>query len=231
MLTKIREGGGDQFLPDCEVRMKLPVQLMSFEKKIWASGDYKVPEKFARMSPKLEEELVQALFAEICGNCSIPLGECPTIDRGEIAPPIVSSTATSFILIGASHATRLLRALEMEGHTGIVISMPSYAPKKGTVERATKELEEALQNTPKAAVIFQMLDNETYYVKTEDSALIPARRSPMGSYHLDSELVVAPKELFSSTLKGLRAFIPGGGKGHNVSPSVLDAPVLDHGLL
>jgi len=201
MLNKLSEGGEGRFLNDWEGRLKLPVQLTSFEKKVWASGGYKIPEKCAKITITLEEELLHALIKEIRGNYSIPLGEYPPIDRGEIIPPTVISCKYSFILVGASHSARLLKALEMEGHTGTVVSMPSYGPNKGTVERATAELEEALKNAPQAAVIFQMLDNAAYYAKTEESSLIPARRSPAGGFHLDGDLVVAPKELFSSSLK------------------------------
>jgi len=105
------------------------------------------------------------------------------------------------ILVGASHANRLSSALEMEGLRSTVISMPSYSPNKGTVERAAKELEEAVAGHENPVVVFQMLDNAAYYAKTEEGALIPARRSPTGSYHLDGDLVVAPKELFSRSLK------------------------------
>jgi len=57
--------------------------------------------------------------------------------------------------------------------------MPSYAPNKGTVERAAQELGQAIEENKSAIVVLQMLDNAAYYAKTDEGHLIPARRSPI----------------------------------------------------
>jgi len=201
MLEKLSDGGGGDTQPDYAHSIKLPVQLMSFEKKVWVSKGFIAPSSVPKMAEKIEGELIQALILDIRGNNSIPLGEFPVVNRQGVLSRKGPSLDLDMILVGASHANRLSSALEMEGLRSTVISMPSYSPNKGTVERAAKELEEAVAGHENPVVVFQMLDNAAYYAKTEEGALIPARRSPTGSYHLDGDLVVAPKELFSPSLK------------------------------
>jgi len=201
MLAKLQAIDTTVFQPDLETRLKLPVALNSFEKSVWGLKLKNVPVSVKKLKKEAEEELLQALIYEIKSNHSIPLGENLSYERKPIATVVDSTQEKTFILVGASHASRLMAALEMSSATCLQITMPSYAPNKGTVERATLELEQAITEDRNAVVIMLMLDNAAYYARTEEGALIPARRNSEGSYHLDDELVVAPKEMFSSTLK------------------------------
>jgi len=157
-----------------------------------------------KMSENTEEELTKALFAEIAEVHSIPLGEFVTVKRSPVqlcGSEMVEVPPQSFIVVGASHARRLADALQESGGLVEVLNMPSYAPQRGTVETAAGQLEEALNSSTKKHVIMIMLDNAAYFARTEEGSLIPARRGEMGSFHLDGELVVSPREMFSHTLK------------------------------
>jgi len=202
MLSRLNNSPASQ--PDFESRVRLPVSLFQFESKIWASKNWVLPMAVDVMSEKTEEELTKALFAEIAEVHSIPLGEFLPVNRSperlsEGEP--VGGPAQSFVLVGASHARRLADALQESGGLVEVLNMPSHAPQRGTVETAAGQLEEVLSGNTKKHVIMIMLDNAAYFARTEEGSLIPARRGEMGSFHLDGELVVSPREMFSHTLK------------------------------
>lgn len=60
---------------------------------------------------------------------------------------------------------------------------------------------EALSGEKKKHVVMLMLDHAAYFARTEEGSLIPAHRGEHRSYHLDGELVIEPREMFSRTLK------------------------------
>jgi hypothetical protein len=74
-------------------------------------------------------------------------------------------------------------------------------PNNTTVAAACEELERVMFNSSENnLIIFYNLDCAAYYARQEDGSLIPARQLD-GHYHIDGELVVAPKEMFTRTLK------------------------------
>jgi len=193
--------GDGPVLSQFEERIRLPVGLSTFEKKTWAVTGDCLPSAVKPFDERAEEELIQALTVSIKSNHSIPLAESFSFKRQLQLESTTPSKKQEFILVGASHAARLKTPLEEAGALVHLVTMPSYAPNKGTVERATLELEQLLVDTSAAKVVFFMMDNAGYYAKTEEGSLIPARRDKAGAYHLEGELVVAPKEMFSSSLK------------------------------
>jgi len=111
-------------------------------------------------------------------------------------------------VVGASLAGRLCAALETGGHKASHIKTVSWRPTPDTIKKTAQELADAVESsaTP-PVVIFQFLDSAAFYARCEDGSLVPAHQGldeyakPDGRFHLDGELVVAPKELFLHTLK------------------------------
>ena len=54
------------------------------------------------------------------------------------------------------------------------------------------------------SIVLQLLDNTFFMAQTEEGSIIPARRELNGGYHLDGELILAPKELQYRTISALR---------------------------
>jgi len=192
---------GPEQQPDYELRLRMPVSLTQFENKLWASSGWTLPTAMKKLSVETEEELLKTLMVEIAGVYSVPLGELCTVTRSPVIPEKAKPKQASFVLVGSSHARRLGEALQELGATVETINMPSCAPQKGAVEKAVEELMEALVGDEKKHVVMLMLDNAAYFARTEEGSLIPARRGEHGTYHLDGELVIAPAEMFSRTLK------------------------------
>ena len=128
-----------------------------------------------------------------------------------------------FIVVGASHASRLAEQLEACGSKVTLISMPSWRPTPTTAAKAAGELATAVGSSAAGAVtIFQFLDCAAFYARTEDGGLLPSRRSnDDNKYHLDGELVMAPAELFLHTLKSSLPIFKAAGQG----PKLLISPL------
>ena len=144
-----------------------------------------------------------------------------------VQPAPQSATATSaaphFTIVGASLAGALASALEKKGAATTLIKLPSWRPNPGVITKAATDLEVALTDgPPTTTIVFQNLDGATYYARCEDRSLIPARRDNKdGKYHLDGELVVAPKELFLHSLKTCLPLFKAGGKNDMILLSPL----------
>ena len=70
------------------------------------------------------------------------------------------------------------------------------------MEKAVAELNIILEEGPVELIVFQILDSTDFYARTEEVALLPARREPNSNiFHIEGELQVAPKDMFNPTLQ------------------------------
>ena len=189
-------GGGLQSTPAYKIR--LPVSLLSFEKKTWTSGGWDdLPNCIGTMDTGTEKFLIESLIGEL--NKSFPLNLDPK-------PFLVREGTTAdkklkLVLVGMSHARNLAEALGGMGPSVSLLKITSCRPTTVSMDQAAAELVAAIDGNEDAIVVFQFLDNAAYYARTEDGCLMPAQRDEDGSFHLVGDLVVAPKELFLHSLK------------------------------
>jgi hypothetical protein len=79
--------------------------------------------------------------------------------------------------------------------------MRSWRPNPGTVTEAEEALKAALAScNTVSAIIFFCLDAAAFYACYEDS-VVPARQGLDGVYHIDGDLMLAPDEMFSRSIK------------------------------
>jgi len=157
------------------------------------------------MSIVYENSIITSIVGEINSKFSKNLVLVPLSTR---APKPAAGShqpdeKAHFILVGASHASRLTSQLAESGASAEIVSLPGWRPTASTAEKAAGELSEAISRAPKdSTVVFQFLDSAAYYARTEEGGLVPARRNHVdNSYHIDGELVMAPSEVFLHTLK------------------------------
>lgn len=147
----------------------------------------------------------------------------PLLDRDvKVAMLGTNNLKPHFIVVGASHSSRLAVMLESKGATVLSVTTPSWRPTASTVEKAAKELS-ALTSAapPHTVIIFQFLDCAAYYARTEEGSLIPSRRGLDNIFHLDGELIMAPRELFAHTLKTSLPLFEAAGHLQSVTLSPL----------
>ena len=190
-------------------RFQLPVGLNSYEKKTFSSEGWdNLPYGTHPMDPANEKVVISTLLNELNNNFAANLSVNVDLSRshtqrgsGNLAP------ADNYLVVGASLAGRLCAALEAGGHNAVHIKTVSWRPTPDTIKRTAQELADAIDVSPPATtVIFQFLDSAAFYARCDDGSLVPARQGldddgkPDHRFHLDGELVVAPKELFLHTL-------------------------------
>ena len=201
-----------------------PVSLSSYEKRIWASGEWQgIPNGTLPLDENNEKGIIESLIAELNKCFAVNLSASPSCARAPSVLYAHSSTtaAQHFTIVGASLASALATSLEKHGAATTLIKLPSWRPNPGVIAKAAADLEAALTDGPPTTILFQNLDGATYYARCEDGSLIPARRGADGKYHLDGELVVAPKELFLHSLKTCLPLFKAGGKEHMILLSPL----------
>ena len=205
IILQLKNSGTGGIQQPFRYKLRLPVSASTYEKKTWeSSGWADLSNGALPLDSTVEQRLLASIIAELNSKFPVYLDPNPDISREAAGPPTAKSEPkTHFILIGASHASRLEMCLVAKGHSATRIATYSWRPTTSAVERACAELTAALAGLKEenAVVIFQLLDCAAYYARTEEGGLLPSRQGTGGKYHIDGDLVVAPKEMFLQFLK------------------------------
>jgi hypothetical protein len=182
--------------------LQLPVGLATFEKKtLVSSGWDNIHQKISAFSADDEKQIIDSLVSEIQTKLAISIPKEICYDRLAMASAIDGNAQESVVLVGASHARKLGLSLEALDLCVKIVETPSWKPNSLIVSTALAQLEEVLKSTPRViAVIFTCLDGAAFYAMTEDS-VIPISRDSGGVYHVYGQLVGAPHDMFSSSVK------------------------------
>jgi hypothetical protein len=119
---------------------------------------------------------------------------------------------TRFIVIGGSHAARIDGALDDLDLEVADLSSPGWTVTEANVQCATALLlEELKQNKQmKTIIIYQLLDNSSYFGTGEDGQ----RRPPLkdqGRYHIISDLQLADRDLVKLMVNTCTPLLRAGG--------------------
>ena len=99
-------------------------------------------------------------------------------------------------MVGASHASRTTDALAASGETVIKLTQPGWRITRLKVADMASKLSQILQKDgADCTVVFEMMDSNFFLAKTEEGGMVPICRRGSGEYHVDEDLVFAPKEL------------------------------------
>ena len=223
VILSIKNSGRDGLQTPYTQRFRLPVSLLSYEKKTWGSGGWiDLPNGTTPLGFEAEKFIVDSLVAELNLKFNFDLDPEPNLSRADPNPrqdpPAIPGRV---ITVGASLADRLASAMSLAGIPSTRIPTPSWRPTQDTMARAAAELSSEINNDQDVTIIFQFLDCAAFYARCEDGGLVPARQGhnedgPDGSYHLDGELVIAPRELFNHTLKTALTLFKAAGSHHKI---------------
>ena len=99
-------------------------------------------------------------------------------------------------MVGASHASRTTDALAASGQTVTKLTQPGWRITRPKVADMASKLHQLLEKEgADCTVVFEMLDSNFFLAKTEEGGMVPIRRRGSGEFHVDWDLVFAPKEL------------------------------------
>jgi hypothetical protein len=205
LLALKNAGTGQQ--PIWEQRLRLPKSLQSFEKITWhSSGWADLPLTVAPLDAVAEKDILETLISELNNNYSLNLDRDIMLARNPAQAEVVAPTVPTIVVIGHSNAARLAALLTEAGANVHHITVPSWQPNATSTATACEELRKIeFVDKSSSIIVFYNLDSSAYRAATLDGdnpQLVPARQlNGGGSYHLEGELVITPKEIFQKILK------------------------------
>ena len=179
-------------------RFMLPTALSSNQKKKWACGPASLPARAGPAGTEVEEEIINTLLKELNSRLALNLDTVVSFDR---FPALPQPKPGRYVVVGASHAGRTADALAASGASVVKLTVPGWRITKAKVAEMADRLMDTLQQEgPDCSVVFEMFDSNSYLARTEEGGLVPiCKRLLSGEYHVDGDLVFAPKELQYST--------------------------------
>ena len=158
------------------------------------------------LPPEDERDLITAIIS--CLNHRLALNLCanPLLFRDHISRNISKESPNHMLLVGASHARHMASYFDMLDISVSCVSVPGWRATACKAEQMAKLVEEAIAELPpdrlkKTVAVFQLLDNTAYMVKTEEGGLMPCRKEAnTNQYHVEGEVMLAPKELLKTIL-------------------------------
>jgi hypothetical protein len=149
--------------------MLLPTLTSAYEKALFESPWYQsVPLKIDPISTFDECNIVEQLICELNSKYNTNLAELCSVERelDEIAESSTEDALSNrcFILVGASHMTRLVYAFEDQGATVIDLSVPGWRITTSAVEEMCSNLSSVLaeEYSGESFIIYQLFDNSSF---------------------------------------------------------------------
>ena len=97
----------------------------------------------------------------------------------------------SFIVVGGSHASRLVRALIRLGESVTCLAKPTWRLTDENVSESAKALADAVKGNSEAVVLFQLFDSCIYFSSSSPGEQALPKRGEDGVYHVPGDLVLA----------------------------------------
>ena len=115
----------------------------------------------------------------------------------------------NFIVIGSSHAYRLVAAQKEAGESVHSLASPFWRLTEDNVNTTSAAVIEAVKQNPHATVILQLFDSSIYFSSATTGELSLPKRGDDGQYHVTGELVLAEwsafKKIFNMSAPLIRA--------------------------
>jgi hypothetical protein len=218
-------GSGSPAAPD-QLRFLLPKDLSGKTKQIYLSCPDTVPIAIPPIDSDTESELLTCLITELNSKFLADLaplardnsGTAGTSDSEEEAIDHASvHKNTRFIIIGGSHAARIASALDDLNLEVTDLSSPGWSVTDANVQCATALLLEELElnKQMKTIIIYQLLDNSSYYGTRSDGL----RHSPIkdqGRYHILGDLQLADRDLVKQMTTTFTPLLRAGGEHEKI---------------
>ena len=189
------------------IRLSLPISLSTIRSASWTSrvGTGTI----SHLEPQsIEDEsfIIASVVSSLNSRLALNICQSPLLDRGPGLKTVIESNPDQILLVGASHSRHLSAYFDMVGVPVTCVSIPGWRATVGKAEAMKKLVEEAVAGIPpdckyKTVAIFQLLDNTVYMTRTEEGGLMPCRKEAgSNKYHVDGEVMLAPKELLKNSI-------------------------------
>jgi hypothetical protein len=163
-----------------------------------------VPVKIKPLSAAGEASIISALMNEINETYAMGVDPEPDLDRcsGSRANITTEPDGGRIIVIGASHANRILGGLEAMDLNTVNLTKPGWVADKKSVEELKAKLV-AHKIGPEDLIIIDPLSNDTF-CGTDDKGNPADPTKYDGKWHITGNLSVRPKTYLKNTLNNLK---------------------------
>jgi hypothetical protein len=201
-------------------RYRLPAKAETDDEVLWHSGGslhgpsaagVALPVAIRPATQTAESRLIQSLIGELRLKLALDLDTNPTYERGL---GLQSSTKKSvdYLVIGSSNASKLVKALEERGFLVCLIHKPNWRVSQGAVEDLLCLLRGAIADMDPTTVVFMLLDNSSYYGRSDDGSSTAPRKEADGIYHLVGEVTLSPRETQQEHFAAIKPLLEAAGK-------------------
>jgi hypothetical protein len=174
-----------------DIHYMLPLNYPQVKKSpVVSAGITNLPTGVMATDQATEKLVITSLLVNLNEKFKLDLDIDPCTDR---IPANSTNECWDLIIIGGSHAEMTAAQLKEKGHKVQMLSLPTYRTSSihaGKIKEGLK----GLTVGRKTAIVVQVFDSGLYMAAMEGS-LIPPRKDNAGNYHIDGDLVLAPKEL------------------------------------
>jgi hypothetical protein len=209
-------GVGEQQIP-AVMRYALPVKNSAKDTRVWASGGEEsqaMPDKVKALTLNMENEYAKGVVAEIRARMGIDLEDDPIVER-TMGSQIRPKRKVDVLLVGSTYASTLAPALRARGKTVDVMESPFWTISRSSVQDLAGQVRAVIAREEPELVIFQLIDNSSFYIRGEDGGRQLPRRTAE-YHHLEGELFVCSREIQYEHLRTLRPLFDAVGKTNSL---------------
>jgi hypothetical protein len=187
------------------IRFMLPSDLDGKNMAVYESAHSHLPQS-VQMEDDVKQCLIDSLVEELNLKFLTELGT-PSLHSSGLASN--DGGMEKIVVVGRSHAARLVKELEKIGHVVINLARPGFRITEESVSDLVDRINAATNKGP-VVFVFHMYDNNCFFSLLPDgSKSLPKRSTQDGKFHMPGQLEMIDKSAFK--------FI------HNLSVPVLQA--------
>jgi hypothetical protein len=202
--------------------LELPVAKFGPGTCVFRSTGYTaLPLSLLPCPPEQERALIDALIEDLneifMTNLATEFCTARTLSTGPSGAECDTSDYR-FIVIGASHASRLASALRETGAEVSDLAVPGWKLSSESVEAASALLREVLEEewTGETVVIYQLFDNSSYFgISADGTASLPVKGTD-GHYHVEGSLGMIDKDNFKQLFSAAVPLLRAGGQNKKI---------------
>jgi hypothetical protein len=137
------------------------------------------------------------MLSELNEKFALQLDTCPSTDRtSQLATEDPEEERACVVLVGASHAARLIDHLESANLAVVDSTMPGFRITEQSITELSADLAERVADLDpeNSVVLIQLLDNSVYECLTEQGNKVLPKRGGDGKFHAPGCLKVIGKD-------------------------------------
>jgi hypothetical protein len=191
-----KDGGGTACI--CERVYHLPTGLSNPRKKpFWSRAtDPPLPGSLSPVNTNDERTLLKSIIHELMGSFGVSLNPEPVLER-RVATPADPNGTNRFVVIGASHMTRMSEFLPQNT---TVLAYPGFRPEKCKIAELCGDLARG-GTGQQDVVVLDLLSNLAFMGSDSDGIPTPAVRAGDGRFHIVGALTTAPPTALKRALE------------------------------